>query len=114
MISCGGLGYRVSDLAISPGYAVGFTPPSRTDNLYSGFLQDEIRVSDSLWFTLGGKLEHNAYIGLQTEPSVRLAWRPPSGKHTLWAAASKALRQPARSDTALQVVAAIVPIFPGI
>jgi iron complex outermembrane receptor protein len=109
-----GLGYRVSESAISPGYAVAFTPPLRTDNLYSGFLQDEIRLSDSLWFTLGGKLEHNAYTGLQTEPSARLAWSPSGGRYTLWAAASKALRQPARSDTALEVDAETLPVAPGV
>jgi iron complex outermembrane receptor protein len=107
-----GLGYRVSDSTVSPGYSIGFKPPSKTDSLYSGFLQDEIRVSDSLWFTIGGKLEHNPYTGLQTEPSVRLAWSPPGGQHTLWAAAAKAIRQPARSDTTLQVDGETIPLSP--
>jgi iron complex outermembrane receptor protein len=109
-----GLGYRVSSSALSPGYAVAFSPPSRTDNLYSGFVQDEIRASDSLWFTIGCKLEHNAYTGLQTEPSVRLAWSAPDSRHTLWAAASKANRQPARLDTALQVDLETTPVAPGL
>jgi iron complex outermembrane receptor protein len=109
-----GLGYRVTDSAISPGYALAFSPPSKTDSLYSGFLQDEIRVSNSLWFTAGGKLEHNAYTGLQTEPSVRLAWSPPGARHTLWASAAKALRQPARYDTALNVAAQTVLIAPNL
>jgi iron complex outermembrane receptor protein len=105
-----GLGYRVSTSGLSPGYAIAFTPPSRTDNLYSGFVQDEIRASDSLWLTIGCKLEHNAYTGLETEPSVRLAWSAPGSRHTLWAAASKAIRQPARSDTAIQTDLETIPI----
>jgi iron complex outermembrane receptor protein len=96
-----GLGYRVSNSALSPGYSIGFVPPSQTTSLFSAFLQDEIRVSDSLWLTIGCKVEHNAYTGLETEPSLRLVWNPPGGRHTLWAAASKALRQPARADTAI-------------
>ena len=105
-----GLGYRVSRSGLSPGYAVGFSPPSRTDNLYSGFLQDEIRASDSLWFTIGLKLEHNAYTGLEIGPSVRLAWSPPGSRHTIWAAASKADRQPARADTGIQTNLQVIPI----
>ena len=105
-----GLGYRVSNSGISPGYAVAFTPPLETDHLYSGFLQDEIRVSDSLWLTIGAKLEHNAYNGVQTEPSVRLAWSAPGSRHTLWAAASKAIRQPARVDTDIQTDLLTIPL----
>ena len=105
-----GLGYRVSRSALSPGYAIAFSPPSRTDSLYSVFLQDEIRVSDSLWFTIGCKLEHNAYTGLETEPSVRLAWSPPGSRHAIWAAASRAIRQPARLDAAAEIELATIPV----
>jgi iron complex outermembrane receptor protein len=105
-----GLGYRVSTSGVSPGYALAFSPPSRKDSLYSGFVQDEIRASDSLWLTIGCKLEHNAYTGVEIEPSVRLAWSPPSGRHTLWAAASKAIRQPDRWETSVQVALPAIPI----
>ena len=105
-----GLGYRVSTSAVSPGYPVAFSPPSQTASLFSGFLQDEIRVSDSLWFTIGCKLVHNAYTGLETEPSARLAWSPPGSRYTIWAAASKADRQPARADTSIQTDMARTPI----
>jgi iron complex outermembrane receptor protein len=105
-----GLGYRVSRSGLSSGYSVAFSPPSTTDNLHSGFLQDEIRLSDSLWFTIGAKLEHNAYTGVQVEPSVRLAWSAPGSQQTIWAAASKAIRQPSRVDTAIQTDLMTVPI----
>ena len=108
-----GLGYRVSTSALSPGYAVSFAQPSRTDKLYSSFFQDEIRLTDSWWFTIGAKLEHNDYTGVQTEPSARLAWSAPGSRHTLWAAASKAVRQPARADTAVRTDLMTVPIAPG-
>ena len=109
-----GLGYRVSNSGLSPGYSVSFSPPSRTDSLYSGFVQDEIRVSDAFWFTVGCKLEHNPYAGLETEPSARLAWSPSGGQHTIWAAASKALRQPSRADTSVQTDLTTTPIAPGV
>ncbi|MEO8657034.1 MAG: TonB-dependent receptor [Bryobacteraceae bacterium] len=107
-----GLGYRVSSSGLSPGYAISFSPPSRTDSLYGGFLQDEIRVTDSFWLTLGCKLERNAYTGVQPEPNVRVAWSPPDSKYAVWAATSRAVRQPARADTALQTDLQTIPIGP--
>jgi iron complex outermembrane receptor protein len=109
-----GLGYRVNASGVSPGYAITLSPPGRTDNLYSGFVQDEIRASDSLWFTVGCKLEHNAYTGLEIEPSVRLAWSAPGSRNTLWAAASKANRQPARVDAGIQMDLQTIPIAPDL
>jgi len=105
-----GLGYRMSTSAISPGYTSSFTPPSQTNSLYGGFLQDEIRASNSLWLTIGAKLEHNGYSGVQAEPSARLAWNAPGSRHTIWAAASKALRQPSRADTSIQTDLETIPI----
>jgi iron complex outermembrane receptor protein len=105
-----GLGYRMNDSGLSPGYGVSFSPPSRTDKLYSGFVQDEIRVADSLWFTVGAKLEHNPYTGVEVEPSARLAWSPAGGRHTIWVSASRALRQPARADTSIQTNLETIPI----
>jgi iron complex outermembrane receptor protein len=108
-----GLGYRASSSEFQPGGVAAFTPPSKTDNLFSAFLQDEIRVSNSLWLTLGCKLEHNSYTGVETEPSVRLVWTPPASRYTIWAAASKAIRQPARSDTDVRVDLETLPVSPG-
>ena len=108
-----GLGYRASRSGVSPGYDIALNPPFKTGNLYSGFLQDEIRASNALWFTIGCKLEHNPYTGLEIEPSVRLAWSPPGSRHTVWAAASKAVRQPSRVDTAVEAITETMPLFPG-
>ncbi len=107
-----GLGYRVSTSGLSPGYGISFSPPAQTGSLFSAFLQDEIRVSNSLWFTIGGKLEHNSYTGFQTEPSLRLLWTPPASRSTIWASASKAVRQPARADTAIETNLETIPIAP--
>jgi iron complex outermembrane receptor protein len=107
-----GLAYRVATSGVTPGYTISFSPPERTDNLYSTFVQDEIRMTDSLWFTLGSKFEHNAYTGFEFEPSLRLAWTP-SRRHTIWAAASKAIRQPSRVETALSTPLAEFPGYDG-
>ena len=109
-----GGGYRVSNSKLSPGYAIAFTPPSKTDNLLSVFLQDELRLTDSLWFTAGIKLEHNPYTGLENEPSVRLVWTPVRSRQTIWASAAKAVRQPSRADTSVDVPLATIPMAPDV
>jgi iron complex outermembrane receptor protein len=107
-----GLGYRVSDSGLAPGYYMAFSPPFKTTSLFSAFVQDEIRISDSFWLTAGCKFEHNAYTGFQTEPSARLAWNAPGSRHTIWAAASKAIRQPSRSDASVVGDVETIPLGP--
>jgi iron complex outermembrane recepter protein len=97
-----GLGYRYSADRLSDGKdetgAVVFWPNHRGDQLFSGFLQDEvILVPDLLQLTLGSKIELNDYTGWEMQPSARLLWTPDE-KHTVWAAASRAVRSPARFE----------------
>ena len=108
-----GLDYRVNTSSFSPGYFISFSPPKRTDHLFSAFLQDEIRLSNALSLTVGWKLEHNAYTGLENEPSARLAWNRPGSRQTVWASASKAIRQPARAGSDVQVLLATFPAGPN-
>jgi len=106
-----GLAYRVTSDNLSAGYSTQFSPAKRTDSLYSGFVQDEIKLAESAWFTIGTKLEHNAYTGLEYEPSAQFVWTP-TARQTIWLSASQAIRQPARVDTDLQQDVAITPL-PG-
>jgi len=108
-----GLAYRLNTSSLSSGYPITLTPPSRTDNLFSAFLQDEIRLSDAFSVTVGWKLEHNAYTGLENEPSARVAWNPPGSSRAVWASVSKAIRQPSRGDTDIQAPLATIPFGPG-
>lgn len=106
-----GGGYRADDAGIPPGYPSGsFTPPFRTVSLFNVFVQDEIRISEALSFTAGIKLEHNSYTGLENEPSARLVWSPAGSRYTIWAAASKAIRQPARSENDILAVLETIPL----
>jgi iron complex outermembrane receptor protein len=72
-----------------------FVPPTRTDQLYSAFLQDEIAlVKDRLSLVAGTKLLKTNYTDALWEPSVRLLYTPTSTQ-TLWAAFTHAVRTPA-------------------
>ncbi len=73
---------------------VEFTPPKRRDELYSVFMQDKIALlPDSLFLTLGTKLEHNNFSGYETQPNIRLQWQP-NTQQTFWSAISRAVRTP--------------------
>jgi iron complex outermembrane recepter protein len=72
-------------------------PEKSTDQLFSGFVQDQISLGPKLKVTLGTKLEHNDFSGFEFQPSVRMAWLPRE-HHTLWAAISRAARVPTRIE----------------
>ena len=107
-----GLGYRVGKSSYAHGYAIRFSPNTRTDHLLSGFIQDEIHLSDAVSLTLGCKLEHNAYTGIEYEPSARIAWNPSGSGHTVWATASRAIRQPAFAEATVDTPLAMLPAGP--
>ena len=108
-----GAGHRRSVAGATTGATFALDPPSRSDNLYSGFFQDEFQVARLAWLTYGCKLEHNAYTGFEYEPNLRLAWTP-SPYVTVWAAASRAVREPARQDTSITVQMGTITSDPAV
>ena len=77
------------------------SPESSDDLLWSGFVQDQISLSDSVALTLGTKLEHNDFSGFEVQPSIRAAWSRES--HTMWLAASRAVRVPTRFERDINI-----------
>ena len=71
-------------------------PEESDDQLFSGFIQDQMTLTDSLRLTLGTKLEDNDFSGFEVQPSVRVAWSPREDQ-TLWSAVSRAVRVPTRT-----------------
>jgi iron complex outermembrane receptor protein len=107
-----GFGYRFSHVEVSEGqYHVSFLPAHRVDNLVNVFLQDEIKLSSSVWLTLGSKFEHNSYTGFEYEPSAKLVWTP-TDHQAIWASAARAIRQPAQVDFGLNVDLTVIPTGP--
>lgn len=93
----GGVAYRLTDNRNRGGELFVVDPLQSRDNLFSGFIQDQISLANSVRLTLGTKLEHNDFSGFEWQPSVRLAWSP-GGRSTLWLAASRAVRVPTRLE----------------
>jgi iron complex outermembrane recepter protein len=102
-----GLGYRFTHEFDEDLSVVRFLPPSLDQNLFSGFVQDEVALWKDLTLTLGAKVEHNDYTGFEFEPNVRLRWNF-SDRQMLWAAVSRAVRTPSRYDRDLEVVTGLV------
>jgi iron complex outermembrane receptor protein len=105
-----GLGAR-----LSPGHfvqivpTIDFVPHHQTDEIYSGFVQDDILFFHRrLSLTVGSKFEHNNYTGFEVQPSGRLLWRP-TQQQTLWAAVTRAVRTPSRVDEDLEYSGLLAP-----
>ncbi len=110
-----GLGYRlghdhIAGNQLQNGTSI-FTvnPSSVSDQVYSGFIQDELTLIDNkLWLTVGSKFEHNDYSGFEGQPSARVMWAP-HNQHRLWAGVSRAVRTPSRAEQDGTVMGTIVP-----
>ena len=97
-----GAAYRLTSNRNEPGLIWALDPEDSDDQLFSGFIQDQISIADNLRVTLGTKLEHNDFSGFEVQPSVRVAWLPRE-RHTLWAAISRAVRVPTRFERDIRV-----------
>jgi iron complex outermembrane receptor protein len=99
-----GLTYRLTENTNQGKGLFAVVPEDSSDQLFSGFAQDQFAISDSLRLTVGTKLEHNDFSGFEVQPNVRLAWDIAQG-HTAWAAVSRAVRVPTRleRDIAIEV-----------
>ncbi|MEQ6122110.1 TonB-dependent receptor [Reichenbachiella sp. MALMAid0571] len=96
-----GLGYRFTHDDVTNVMALGFEPEDLDQNLYTVFAQDEIHLFRNFYWTVGSKLEHNAYVGFVVEPSTRIRWNM-NDHNVLWAAVSRAVRAPSRTDRDLR------------
>ncbi|WP_235548615.1 TonB-dependent receptor plug domain-containing protein [Noviherbaspirillum sp. Root189] len=92
-----GAGYRLALDRIVNERSFAFLPASL--NMYWGniFIQDEIALRDDLRLTAGLKIENNNYTGVETLPTLRLAWKP-AANNLLWSSASRSVRTPSRID----------------
>lgn len=93
-----GAGYRYTSNETIGSFLADFTPPDRTDETISWFIQDEIWfVEDFLSATFGSKFEHNDYTGFEYQPRVSVTVTP-DDKNTLWGAVTRAVRTPSQSE----------------
>jgi iron complex outermembrane receptor protein len=91
-----------------------YIPTSRTDLLFTAFLQDKITLlPGKLHLILGSRAEYNDTTNWENQPTARLLITP-SEQHALWGAVSRALRTPSRAETTISSTIDIVPPPPEI
>jgi iron complex outermembrane receptor protein len=92
-----GGGYRLGHDRVDNGPAFGFLPGTLKLHWANLFAQDEVALSDNLRLTAGVKFEDNNYTGVETLPTLRLAWNPRPAT-LVWSSLSRAVRAPSRID----------------
>lgn len=89
-------------------FRVSLDPAGRSLHLLSGFLQDEVDLaSGRLRVTVGAKLTHNTYTGLEVQPSLRALVKLDRSQ-AIWTAFSRAVRTPTRIENDMRVNAAVM------
>ncbi len=114
-----GLGFRWTGMNVQGNDIFGdVNPEKRSISLASAFAQDTITLAkDTLWLTLGTKLEHNDYTGFELQPGARLLWTP-TPHQSVWTSVARAARTPSRIDSDLSAFGytdekeGILPGFP--
>ena len=90
-----GSGYRRVDNKVHVSDFVEFDSRSRTTELYSAFIQDEITLVPDRWHaTLSARFENNEFTGDEIQPNARIIFTP-DAEQSLWAAISRTIRTPA-------------------
>lgn len=88
-------------------------PAGRTLWLLGGYVQNRFDlIADTLTAAVGTKIEHHTYTDWEFQPSGRVAWHP-TPRSTVWAAVSRAVRTPVRTDRDLVAPPTGVPILQG-
>jgi iron complex outermembrane recepter protein len=107
-----GTAYRYVSDDFDNSYNISFQPESRTTELYSTFLQDDVElIPETLRLILGTKYEYNDYTGSELQPNVRLVWLA-NKRTTLWGSVSHAIRTPSRIEDSGQITTAVIPLPP--
>lgn len=99
-----GGGHRLARDDVGNYGSLAFVPASRRLHWTNAFAQYEQALTPATTLTIGSKVEHNSYSGTEWMPSARLGWKL-SPQWLLWAAASRAVRAPSRTDVELFIPA---------
>lgn len=93
-----GFNYRLYHNKVFNSQLITLAPRQQTNHLISGYIRDEITlIPEHLKLTLGTRLDHNDFTGLEIQPNGRLMWTP-NEKNSLWLAVSRAVRTPSRAE----------------
>ncbi|GJL76725.1 TonB-dependent siderophore receptor [Nitrosomonas sp.] len=109
-----GTNYRLYHNNVSSTEIISFSPREQTNHLASVYIRDEITLlPQHLQLTLGVRLDHNDFTGLEIQPNARLMWMPDT-RNSVWLSVSRAVRTPSRSENDVSLNARTISGIPGI
>lgn len=109
-----GANYRLYHNKVFETLLTSATPRERTHHQFSGFIRDDIAlIPDRLLFSLGTRLDHNEFSGLEVQPNARLMWTP-NTQNSIWLSISRAVRIPSRGENDITYNAGQIQSVPGI
>jgi len=107
-----GVGYRHHIGDFRGRFPLDVDEEDRRLDIASVFVEDEVTlVEDRLSLTLGSRVEHNDFTGVEVQPNVRAAWTP-DDRHMAWAAVTRAVRTPSVIDDDLRFAQQAIPGAP--
>ncbi|MFK0571165.1 TonB-dependent receptor plug domain-containing protein [Endozoicomonas sp.] len=95
-----GLGYRLTKYNLSDMNNITMPQTSRTDELYSAFIQDHITLSPDWSLALSTRFEHNDFTSYEFQPNAKVTWKATENR-TFWGSLSRAVKTPSISETAV-------------
>lgn len=108
-----GANYRLYHNKVSDTELIALNPRQQTNQLISGFARDEITlIPERLRLTLGVRVDHNDFSGLEVQPNSRLMWTP-NEKNSVWLAISRAVRTPSRAENDVRLNTRTLEQIPG-
>ncbi len=108
-----GLNYRLYNNKVAETELTTFTPSQRTNHNFSAFIRDDIGLlPEKLTLTLGTRLDHNDFTGLEVQPNGRLMFTP-DPQNSMWLSISRAVRIPSRGENDVTIAGRVMPGIPG-
>ena len=96
-----GTSFRLTQYKLSDMRNIILPRDSRTDQLYSAFIQDDITFNPQWNLTLSSRFEHNNFTGFEVQPNARITWKAAENR-TFWGSISRAVKTPSVSETQIQ------------
>jgi iron complex outermembrane receptor protein len=107
-----GLGYRLIQDTVRGSQIIQINPANDNQDLFSGFIQDEIALwEEAAYLTLGTKVIHNDFTGLEVQPNARLLFKADE-RNSVWLSVARAVRTPSRGETDSRVRDKVIPPMP--
>ncbi len=108
-----GTNYRLYYNKVFETELISVSPRQQTNHIASAFIRDEITlIPEHLRFTLGMRLDHNDFTGLEIQPNARLMWTP-NEQNSVWISVSRAVRTPSRAENKVTINAQTLKALPG-